>query len=61
MGEFDAVDESWRADPQGFWARAAEDVVWTKRWDRVLDNGNPPFYRWFVGGETDLPLLTGPG
>lgn len=53
MGEFDAVYESWRADPQGFWARAAEDVVWTKRWDRVLDDGNPPFYRWFVGGETN--------
>ena len=38
-------------DPEGFWAEAAEDVRWDKRWDTVLDRSNPPFYRWFVGGE----------
>jgi propionyl-CoA synthetase len=38
-------------DPEGFWAEAAEDIHWTKKWDQVLDSGNPPFYRWFVGGE----------
>ena len=38
-------------DPEGFWAEAAEDVVWQKRWDRVLDNDNEPFTRWFVGGK----------
>ena len=47
-------DEAYRramADPEGFWAEAAEAIHWTKRWDRVLDDSNPPFYRWFVGGE----------
>ena len=47
-------DETYRramADPEGFWAEAAEAIHWTKRWDRVLDDSNPPFYRWFVGGE----------
>lgn len=38
-------------DPEGFWGEAAEDIVWTKRWDKVLDSSNLPFYRWFVGGE----------
>ena len=38
-------------DPDGFWAQAAESVHWTRKWDRVLDAGNRPFYRWFVGGE----------
>jgi propionyl-CoA synthetase len=38
-------------DPEGFWAEAAEDINWTRRWDQVLDASNPPFYRWFVGGE----------
>ncbi len=38
-------------DPQGFWAEAAEDIHWDRRWDRVLDDDNPPFYRWFAGGE----------
>ena len=37
-------------DPEGFWAAAAEDVVWERRWDRVLDYSRPPFARWFVGG-----------
>jgi propionyl-CoA synthetase len=38
-------------DPEGFWGEQAERVHWTKRWDRVLDDSNPPFYRWFPGGE----------
>ncbi len=37
-------------DPNSFWAAAAEDIHWYRRWDRVLDDSNPPFYRWFAGG-----------
>jgi acyl-coenzyme A synthetase/AMP-(fatty) acid ligase len=37
-------------DPQGFWADAADDVHWMRRWDTVLDDSRPPFYRWFAGG-----------
>jgi propionyl-CoA synthetase len=37
-------------DPDGFWAEAAEALVWDRRWDRVLDDARPPFYRWFAGG-----------
>ena len=46
------VDVYQRAldDPEGFWAEAAEDIHWDKRWDRVLDDSRPPFYRWFAGG-----------
>jgi len=40
-------------DPEGFWAEAADDVVWYRKWDTVLDRSNAPFYRWFVGGETN--------
>ncbi len=38
-------------DPEGFWAEAAEGITWTKKWDKVLDDSNAPFYRWFAGGE----------
>ncbi len=38
------------ADPEGFWGEAAQAIDWEKRWDRVLDAGKPPFYRWFPGG-----------
>jgi len=33
------------SDPEGFWAAAAEDVHWERRWDRVLDATRPPYYR----------------
>jgi propionyl-CoA synthetase len=38
-------------DPDAFWADAAAAIEWTKPWRRVLDSSNPPFYRWFAGGE----------
>jgi propionyl-CoA synthetase len=38
-------------DPEGFWGEAAESISWVKKWDKVLDDSNLPFYRWFVGGE----------
>ncbi len=38
---------------EGFWAEAAESVHWYKKWDKVLDDTNAPFYRWFVGGQTN--------
>jgi propionyl-CoA synthetase len=37
-------------DPREFWAAAAEDIYWERRWDRVLDDARPPYYRWFAGG-----------
>ena len=37
-------------DPEGFWAEAAEALAWDRRWDRVLDDARPPFYRWYAGG-----------
>ena len=37
-------------DPEGFWGSVAEAIDWDKRWDRVLDDSNVPFYRWFSGG-----------
>ena len=41
-------------DPEGYWDRKARALRWFRYWDRVLDDGNPPFYRWFVGGETNI-------
>ncbi|XP_026332135.1 acyl-CoA synthetase short-chain family member 3, mitochondrial [Hyposmocoma kahamanoa] len=41
-------------DPEGFWAEVAQEIEWTKPWDRVLDNSNPPFTKWWVGGELSV-------
>ncbi len=37
--------------PDEFWAGAAADLHWDKKWDKVLDDSHPPFYRWFSGGQ----------
>lgn len=41
------------ADPEAFWARAAEQVPWFRPWERVFE-WNPPTFRWFIGAETNL-------
>ena len=49
-----AYDEAYSRsleDPESFWADAASGIDWNKTWDKVLDDSNPPFYRWFVGAE----------
>jgi acetyl-CoA synthetase len=39
-------------DPQAWWAKlASEQLDWFEEWDTVLDDSNPPFYKWFVGGK----------
>jgi propionyl-CoA synthetase len=45
-----AYDQSIK-DPDAFWGKAAEEIVWDKKFDKVLDDSNVPFYRWFTGGE----------
>jgi len=37
-------------NPQEFWAEKAKAIDWFKTWDKVLDDSNPPFYKWFKGG-----------
>jgi propionyl-CoA synthetase len=37
-------------NPESFWGRAAEELVWDRKWDKVLEFSNPPFYKWFKGG-----------
>ena len=45
--------EEWERsikDPEGYWDEKARALDWFKTWDKVLDESNKPFYRWFVGG-----------
>jgi propionyl-CoA synthetase len=51
MGKYQEVFNRSIQDPAGFWGEAAEAISWYKKWDKVLDDSNAPFYKWFVGGE----------
>ncbi|HEX5309315.1 MAG TPA: acetate--CoA ligase, partial [Solirubrobacteraceae bacterium] len=48
-----AVYEQAARDPQGWWATQAQSLDWFTPWERVLDDSNPPFYKWFVGGKVN--------
>ncbi|VFR56638.1 Acetyl-coenzyme A synthetase [plant metagenome] len=42
-------------DPEGFWRRQAnEQLKWSKPFTQVLDESDPPFYRWFGDGELNV-------
>ncbi len=41
---------------EDFWAGRAGELEWYKKWDKVLDDSNKPFYKWFVGGKTNIVL-----
>jgi len=42
------------ADRDAFWAEQARLIDWHRPFDQVCDYSNPPFARWFVGGQTNL-------
>ncbi len=42
-------------NPEGFWAEIAEDYIWHKKWDKVLDwNFKDPDINWFQGGMLNI-------
>jgi acetyl-CoA synthetase len=41
-------------DPQWYWEEAADELEWFRKWDRVLDEDDAPFYRWFPGARCNI-------
>ncbi|MFE3452048.1 acetate--CoA ligase [Nonomuraea sp. NPDC059194] len=41
------------ADRLAFWESAADRLTWARRWDNTLE-WNPPFAKWFIGGELNV-------
>ena len=41
-------------DRDGFWGEQSQLIDWHKPFDQVCDYSNPPFARWFAGGQTNL-------
>jgi len=51
MGRYEEYYQESINNPEDFWSKAAEGIDWEKKWEKVLDESNPPLYRWFAGGE----------
>jgi acetyl-CoA synthetase len=54
--DYDALREQAASNPVAFWEERAKELSWYEPWTRTLDNDNPPFFRWFVGGKTNIVL-----
>ena len=53
LAEYEALYKESIEDPEKFWGRAAEELHWFKKWDKVLE-WNLPWAKWFVGGQLNL-------
>src|SRR4051794_33867460 len=49
-GIYEQAESDWK----GFWEQQADALDWAQRWDTVLDDSDPPFYKWFVGGKLNV-------
>ena len=55
MDAYKALCKEAETDFEGFWARLAkENLQFAKAYNQVLDESNPPFYKWFTGGELNV-------
>ena len=51
MAAYQALVDEAETDYQGFWARQARELLrWKTPFTQVLDDSNPPFFKWFADG-----------
>ena len=43
---YDEDYKKWENDPSAFWEKKAQNIHWTKKWDKVLDNNDPLSWRY---------------
>ncbi len=55
VGDTTPYEEAER-DYEGFWAKFASELEWTRTWTKVLDWTNPPHAKWFVGGQINASV-----
>jgi acetyl-CoA synthetase len=55
MCEYKELVEEFEKDYEGTWAKFADEKIdWFKPYDKILDESNAPFYKWFSGGELNV-------
>jgi acetyl-CoA synthetase len=53
-GNWDELSKHATEDYEGFWAGMAEELHWFEKWDKVIDDSEKPFYKWYTGGKTNI-------
>jgi acetyl-CoA synthetase len=52
--DWEALTSKVAQDPQAFWAKEASELHWFEPWQKVLDSSDHPYFKWFVGGKTNI-------
>ena len=52
--EYENLHQKSITEMEEFWADRAKELEWFQPWDKVLDDTNKPFYKWFVGGKVNI-------
>ncbi|MDX2080810.1 MAG: acetate--CoA ligase [Terrimicrobiaceae bacterium] len=53
FAEYKKLHAASLRQPDKFWAREAAELLWQKKWSKVLD-WKVPFAKWFVGGKLNV-------
>lgn len=55
VSDRDEVAQKAQDDLEKFWGQiAADEFDWYEPWEKVLDDENAPFYKWFVGAKVNI-------
>lgn len=52
--DWEQLNKEASEDNLAFWEKMADELHWFQKWDKVLDDSNKPFYKWFVGAKTNI-------
>ena len=52
--DWEALQKEASDDYEKFWGKRAEELHWFEKWDKVLDDSDKPFYKWFTSGKTNI-------
>lgn len=52
----DSLYREAKADRLTFWAKMADQLYWAKKWDQILDDSNPPYFKWYVNGKLNIAV-----
>lgn len=51
---WDELNEFAKNDYLGFWEKMANELHWFQKWDKILDDSQKPFYKWFINAKVNV-------
>ncbi len=54
VNEYNEAVRQASEDLEGYWEKAAEELEWFKKWNKVLDRSDAPFFKWFTDAKCNI-------